>query len=83
MCFIIRYLKPKLIIVVGKVQVVAAGPVRFMVILLDYYQTFRLRSAAGSFTPVKTYACSKYISALDPELASRKHHSLVGWADLQ
>ena len=58
MCFIIRYLKPKLIIVVETVQVAAAGPVQQMVILLDYYQTLRLRSAAGSFTPVKTYACS-------------------------
>ena len=50
---------------------------------LDHFQISRPKVTADSFTPVKTYACSKYISALDPKLASRKHHSLTSWADLQ
>jgi len=77
MCFIIRCPKPKLIIIARIVQVVAAGLVQFMVDL-DHFQISRPKAAADSFTPVKTYACSKYISALDPKLASRKHHSLIG-----
>ena len=51
--------------------------------ILDCFQKSRPKATADSFTPVKTYACSKYISALDLELASRKHHSLTSWADLQ
>ena len=77
MCFIIRCLKPKLIIVARTVQVVAASRVQFMVIL-DHFQISKPKATAGLFTPVKTYAYSKYISALDPALASRKHHSLTG-----
>ena len=82
MCFIIRCPKLMLTIVARIVQVVAAGLVQSMAIL-DYFQIFGPKATADSFTPVKTYACSKYISALDPKLASRKHHSLIDWADLQ
>ena len=77
MCFIIRCPKLMLTIVARIVQVVAASLVQFMVDL-DHFQISRPKATAGSFTPVKTYACSKYISALDPALASRKHHSLIG-----
>jgi hypothetical protein len=77
MCFIIRSLKPMLTIIARKVQVVATSLVQFMVDL-DCFQKSRPRATADSFTPVKTYACSKYISALDPALASRKNHSLIG-----
>jgi hypothetical protein len=52
-------------------------------VIPDCFQKSKPKATADSFTLVKTYACSKYISALDPKLASRNHHSLIGWADLQ